>query len=191
MKKCSCGKIYFRVPKNSLAALDAIVPGYYFNCICKSTLIFPFEKKPPPGVLDLRQIATFILMILALSMLAMFFTGCGAKNAGSSSSTDCTAEKSVFSSWSDDGGNSINFSAIQGFNQPVNIQEIVAGITCTGSVSAAGDQNTGTITVSGAHADPSILTNICDQLNGSFDYSRANCNLVIGKVGSGQPIEYH
>lgn len=42
-KTCSCGKHYNERPANAKLALDAICPGYYFNCTCHSTLIWPAD----------------------------------------------------------------------------------------------------------------------------------------------------
>lgn len=45
-KKCNtCGKVHTEIPKDAIFDLGAIVPGYYFNCECHSTLVVPFGGK--------------------------------------------------------------------------------------------------------------------------------------------------
>lgn len=44
MKKCSCcGKEYKIIPIEAKLHLDVICPGWYFNCECKSTLVWPIR----------------------------------------------------------------------------------------------------------------------------------------------------
>ena len=54
MKKCNCcQKVHQVRPENAKLALDAILPGFYFECDgvkengerCNSTLIWPLEGK--------------------------------------------------------------------------------------------------------------------------------------------------
>lgn len=60
MKICSCGRVYFVIPKSSIYAPDAICPGYYFNCSCGSTIVIK------------RKLKAFLLILLA-----SFFVACG------------------------------------------------------------------------------------------------------------------
>lgn len=40
MKQCNCCcKVFDSIPKDAKLSLDAILPGYYFNCECNSTLV--------------------------------------------------------------------------------------------------------------------------------------------------------
>jgi hypothetical protein len=52
MKTCNCcNKVYNSIPNEAKLALDAILPGYYFNCSCGSTLVFPLNKITDKAVL--------------------------------------------------------------------------------------------------------------------------------------------
>ena len=44
MKTCSCGRQFETVPKDAKLSTDSILPGYYFNCECKSTIVWPLSQ---------------------------------------------------------------------------------------------------------------------------------------------------
>lgn len=41
IKKCSCGKRYFIVPKRA----EMNKAGYWWNCNCENTLFTPFKRR--------------------------------------------------------------------------------------------------------------------------------------------------
>lgn len=73
MKKCSCGKIYARVPEGARLALDSIAAGYYYNCECTSTLFFPYRKYSRPGQYSKRDMTVIVLMLCALVLISIYF----------------------------------------------------------------------------------------------------------------------
>lgn len=43
-KVCGCGKVWEHFPKDAKLHSDAALPGVYFNCDCKSTLVVPLAQ---------------------------------------------------------------------------------------------------------------------------------------------------
>lgn len=78
MKKCDCGIIYTDIPKGAKLTLDSVVPGYYYNCKCNSTLVWPYDKgeKMFTFKIDGRALT---LWVVIFASLALFFMGCKAE----------------------------------------------------------------------------------------------------------------
>lgn len=38
-KQCSCGKWYYHIPLRAKYHSDGFVSGFWWNCVCKSTLL--------------------------------------------------------------------------------------------------------------------------------------------------------
>lgn len=56
-KTCNCcGKVYDSVPENAKFCHDAIVSGWYFNCVCKSTLVIPYGQDLKKALEDFRAV---------------------------------------------------------------------------------------------------------------------------------------
>lgn len=68
LRTCSCGRQHFTVPANARRHVDADAPelsGYYAECQCLSTLLFPLDA--PRGVAR----TGVLLAVLACAALAI------------------------------------------------------------------------------------------------------------------------
>lgn len=71
LKTCSCGKQFNEIPDSAKRNTNSILPGWYFNCACGSTLVIPLTQ------------------IRAALMVAMtfLFVACGGSGGGDSAPT--------------------------------------------------------------------------------------------------------
>lgn len=46
MKTCSCGKVWLTIPSHAKLKIsgDEFLDGYYWECVCKSTLFVPLKR---------------------------------------------------------------------------------------------------------------------------------------------------
>lgn len=70
IKVCSCGKEYNVIPDTAKKHANTILPGWYWNCACGSTLVIPLTQ--------LRA-----ALMIAMTFL---FVACGGSGGGSDSS---------------------------------------------------------------------------------------------------------
>lgn len=68
IKTCSCGKTFNYIPGHAKKAADAILPGWYWNCDCGSTLVLPLKQ----------------LKALVVACAAFMLVACGGSGGGES-----------------------------------------------------------------------------------------------------------
>lgn len=137
-----------------------------------------------------RTIGTNGVKTLALFLFCVLMIGCGKAGQGGVNSAASCGSKSVFSEWRDNGSNELQFTGLN-FGT-VSERIVLQGIQCDVVLDITGDQCSGTFNYKSSVlvAGQGILTTVCDDQVGNYDYTRSERGIVYGRRGS-RPEEFH